>query len=128
MDGNRPTAPRTYQVPYAQRKDVEEMVAKMLRMGVIKPSDSDFASPVVLVRKPDGSFRFCVDFRNVNEVTIKGNFPMPLIQEKLDNLSGCKFFMVLDLTDRMAFGLCNAGATFQRAMDKILNGIKKASA
>ena len=73
------------------------MVAKMLQMRVIKPSDSDFASPVVLVRKPDGRFRFCVDFRNVNEVIIKDNFLMPLIQEKLDNPSGCKFFTVLDL-------------------------------
>ena len=81
--------------------------AKMLRMRVIKLSDSDFASPGVLVRKPDGSFRFYVDF-------IKDNFPMPLIQEKLDNLGGYK--------------VSTAGALFLKAIDKILNGIKNASA
>ena len=155
IEGSQPALPRAYQIPYAKREIVEEQVNKMLKMGVISPSESQFSSPIVLVKKHDGSQRFCVDFRNLNASTVKDNFPMPRIQERLDSLSGCKFFTVLDLTagywqfkmeseskkwtsfkthmgvfefERMPFGLCNAGATFQRAMDSMLRGLNFASA
>ena len=155
IDGVTPINSRSYPFPYAKREAVKDQIDKMLRMGVIEPSSGEFSSPVVLVKKSDGKERFCVDFRNLNAATIKDNYPMPWIQERLDQLSGCKYFSVLDLTAgywqfkmdpnskkwtafkthvggfefvRMPFGLCNAGATFQPAMEKMLKGLPNASA
>ena len=115
-------------------------------MNVIQESDSNWASPIVLVKKPDGSERFCVDYRKLNAVTIKDSFPMPTVESRLNKLHGSKFFTTLDcitgywqirLSERaknlvafttnkglytfnyMPFGLCNASATFQRVF--ILN-------
>lgn len=145
---------RCYSVPHGQRQIVEDNVRKMLKNGVIRKSEGTYTSPIVLVKKHDGSDRFCVDFRGVNAATIKDKYPMPLIQEKLDMLCGSRYFTVLDLTagywqfamdegskkwtafrthlgvfefERMPFGLCNAGATFQRSMDRLLAGVEHAS-
>ena len=69
----------------------------MLQKGIIRKSVSPWSSPVVLVKKKDGSFRFCVDLRKVNAVTRKDSFPMPLVSDTLDALSGTKYFSTLDL-------------------------------
>lgn len=69
----------------------------MLDVGVIKPSKSPWASPIVIVRKSDGSIRFCVDDRKVNEVTIKDSYPLPRINDSLDVLHKSSWFSVLDL-------------------------------
>ena len=124
-----------------------ELIDEMLTAGVIEPSTSEWASPVCLVRKPDGSYRFCIDYRRVNSVSKKDAFPVPEIQDALDNLRGAKWFATLDLlsgywqlgmTDRakersafctrrglfqfkrMPFGLCGAPATFCRLMSIVL--------
>lgn len=68
----------------------------MLKMRVIEISNSEWASKIVLVKKPDGSESFCVDYRKVNNVTIKDSFPMPNIESKLNKLYGSKFFSSLD--------------------------------
>ena len=70
---------------------------EMLENGVIEPSNSSLASPVCLVRKKDGTFRFCVDYRRVNAVSKKDAYPMPDIQDAVDHLRGAKYFAAFDL-------------------------------
>ena len=88
---------RPYRVPYAQQDTVNKMIDDMLTHKIISKSNSPWAYPVVIVKKKDGSNRFCVDCRKLNNITIKDNYPFPLIEETLDTLKGAKFFTSLDL-------------------------------
>ena len=126
-------------------------VQQMLSSGVIRPSNSPWASPVVMVKKKDGSLRFCVDFRQLNAATIKDTHPIPRIDDLFDALHGARWFSTLDLksgywqvpiqeqdkeknafrtssgqlfeSNQVLFGLCNAPATFSRLMDRVLAGL-----
>ena len=83
-------------VPFALRDEISRMVQEMLGEGVIQESVSPWASPVVLVRKKDGTLRFCVDYRRLNAVTRKDTFPLPRIDDLLDQRKGKKIFSTLD--------------------------------
>ena len=122
----------------------------MLAGDQIEPSDSPWSSPVVLVKKKDKTYRFCVDYRKLNSVTVKDSFPIANLSDCLDSLSGSKWFSTLDLasgywqceveeSDRhktafithrglhqfkvLAFGLSNSPPTFQRLMERVLTGL-----
>ena len=142
--------PYCRQNPAVRREEMAQ-VQQMLSSNVIRPSNSPWASPVVMVRKKDGSLRFCMDFRQLNAATVKDAHPLPRIDDLLDALHGAKWFSTLDLKsgywqvpitkqdkaktafwtssgqlfefNQVPFGLCNAPATFSRLMDRILSGL-----
>ena len=84
-------------LPLSLRPEAEAEIQRMLSQGIIEPSDSPWASPVVLVRKRDGTVRFCLDYRRLNDVTVKDSYPIPRIDESLDALGGSNWFSTLDL-------------------------------
>lgn len=142
---------RPYRVSPRERQIINEQIEEMLDNGVIEQSTSNWSSPVVLVKKKDQTYRFCVDYRKVNEVTKKDVYPLPVIDDILTYLGGAKLYSTLDLFSGywqcnvaenskektafitpdglyhfnvLPFGLCNAPATFERLADTVLQGLK----
>ncbi|WVZ93179.1 hypothetical protein U9M48_039181 [Paspalum notatum var. saurae] len=148
LPGSAPVNSRPYRYSPLHKDEIERQVRVLLNQGWIVHSNSPFASPVLLVQKKDGTWRMCVDYRRLNALTIKNRFPIPVVEEILDELAGTTHFTKLDLTAgyhqvRMApqdehktafkthhghyqfkvmpFGLTNAPATFQCIMNDILS-------
>ena len=151
LTSDEPIRSKPYPLPFALQETVCKEVDSMLEMGVIEPSDSPYASPIVLIRKKDNTVRFCIDFRKLNKITTFDAEPMPNSDELFTRLTGSKYFTKFDLTKGywqipmaegakektafltprglfqfrfMPYGLVNAGATFSRIMRIVLAGMQ----
>jgi hypothetical protein len=96
LPGTPPVAVQPYRYAHGQKAELERQCEELLRQGVIRPSSLAYSAPVLLV-KGDGSWRLCVDYRAQNSATVKDRFPVPMIEELLDELRGTMFFTKLDL-------------------------------
>ena len=150
VEGHRPIKQRTRRLPVHKHAEVKKLLGEMLDQGIITPSDSPWASPIVLVTKKDGTTRFCIDYRLLNDITRKDAYPLPRQEDIMDSLAGAKYFCTLDLAsgfwqvemdpedkattafttmwglyqfEVMPFGLTNAPATFERLTERILGNM-----
>lgn len=146
IDGANPVNQRPYHYAVHQKNEIDKMVQELLSAGTIQASSSPYASPVVLVKKKDGSWRLCMDYWGLNNTTVKGRFPIPLIDDLMDELGGSRIYSKIDLHAGyhqvrmsppdvyktafkshsghyeytvMPFGLTNAPATFQGLMNSV---------
>lgn len=151
LTSNKPVFQRPYRMSESERVTMRNITDDLLKNGIIRHSNSAYASPALLVDKASGAKRLCVDYRQLNRITVKEKYPMPLIEDLIDRLRGCKYFTSLDLKSgyhqisikpdsipktafitpdghfeyvRMPFGLSNGPSVFQRLMDTVLGNLR----
>ncbi|CAK9809163.1 Retrovirus-related Pol polyprotein from transposon 297 [Anthophora quadrimaculata] len=149
--GNKVINYHPYRLSFSERETVINIIDNLLQNGIIRESTSPFTSPIVLVKKKDGSTRMCVDYRALNKITVKDRYPLPLIEDQLNRLGKGKYFSTLDMSSgfyqipvaadsaektafvtpdghyeflKVPFGLANAPAVFQRAINEALGALK----
>ena len=148
---HKPVRNNPYRISQHESEIMEKEIDQYLKLGLIRPSQSPWSSPVLMIRKPDGGIRFCIDYRKLNNITIKDSYPLPRIDDLLDVLGGAKYFSSMDIASEywnvpmkeesipktaftckfglyewvvMPFGLTNAPAAFQKLMDEVLRTLK----
>lgn len=148
---DKPICYRPYRLSLSEKVVVREKIDDLLSNGIIRESTSNYSSPIVLVRKKNGEYRLCVDFRKLNNITVKDKYPLPIIEEQIEKLGNKHVFTSLDMTQsfyqipvakesihktgfvtpeghfeflRMPFGLANSPAVFQRLMDNIFDSLR----
>ena len=146
VPGTAPIAKRPYRMAATELAELKKQLEELQRIGFIRPSSSPWGAPVLFVKKKDGSMRLCVDYRALNEVTIKNKYPLPRIDDLFDQLKGARYFSKIDLRSGyfqlkiregdipktafvtrygqfeftvMSFGLTNAPAYFMNLMNKV---------
>ena len=146
-----PIRQQARRLPFGKRETEKTELKKMIDRGIVEPSNSPWASNIVLATKKDGKVRFCVDYRRLNDVTVKDAYPLPRVDDCLDSLAGSKWFSSMDLNSGfwqigmspddkektafitslglyqftvMPFGLANSPSTFERLMENILRGLQ----
>jgi hypothetical protein len=146
VPGTSPIAKRPYRMAASELAELKKQLEELQQSGFIRPSSSPWGAPVLFVKKKDGSMRMCVDYRGLNEVTIKNKYPLPRIDDLFDQLKGAKYFSKIDLRSGyhqlkikesdipkmafvtrygqfeftvMSFGLTNAPAYFMNLMNKV---------
>lgn len=154
-EGARPVATRPYPRSESPWQEIERQIGDLVDKGYVQPSRSPWSAPLLVVGNKDGSARVCVDYRGLNKVTEKDTYPMPLVDELMDQLGSCRYFTTLDLAsgfhqvevapeDRaktafstrsghfewlvMPFGLCRAPVTSQCLIDHALRPVLRACA
>jgi transposase InsO family protein len=150
LPGTKPVRLPPHRLGPQKEAEAEKQVSELLKKGMITPASGAWSSPVVLVKKKDDKWRFCIDYRKLNAVTQQDAYPLPRIDESLDALAGSQYFSTLDLTSGywqvpldedaqeksafatrtglwkwkvLPFGLTSAPATFQRLMEQVLQGL-----
>jgi len=148
LKSEEPIYQRPRRLPTVERDIVEKQVRDWLKDGIVEPCTSEYASPVVVVKKKDGSSRICIDYRRLNRVMVKDRYPLPLIEDQLDKLQGAKVFSTMDLRNgffhvnvtsdsrkytsfvthcgqyqflKVPFGLCNSPSVFQRFVNCVFS-------
>jgi hypothetical protein len=146
IPGTAPIAKRPYHMASTELAELKLQIAELQQKGYIRPSSSPWGAPILFVTKKDGSMRMCIDYRSLNEVTIKNKYPLPQIDDLFDQLQGAKYFSKIDLRSGyhqlrikeadiqktafvtrygqyeftvMSFGLTNAPAFFMNLMNKV---------